>query len=197
MFAHIEGILSEKEKDSVVIDVHGVGYLLTVSTNTLSQVGKLGDKVKLYAYLSVREDAMELFGFYSRDEKRMFEKLKGVNGVGAKSALAILSAMTVQELSLALATGDVHALQRAPGIGRKTAERMLLELKDKVDNRDLVAAPNKRTSTGAAGSAVGDAIEALIALGYPAAEAAKAVTVASEQATATDEIIRIALKNMM
>lgn len=195
MFAHIEGILTEKNKDNVVIDVNGVGYELTVSTSTLSQAGKTGDRVKLYAYLSVREDAMELFGFYTRDEKRMFEKLKSVSGIGAKSALQILSAMSVQELSLALATGDVQALLRAPGIGKKTAQRLMLELKDKVENEDLVATGKPAAANvSGAGNAMGDAIEALIALGYPANEAARAVTRASEQATTTDEIIRLALK---
>ena len=102
MFAHFDGIVAEKNADSIVLDVNGVGYLLFVSGATLSMAPAVGERMKLYSVLNVREDAMELFGFYSREEKRMYERLKGVNGVGSRTALQILSSMSVRDLSLAL-----------------------------------------------------------------------------------------------
>lgn len=196
MYAHIRGILSEKLADSVVIDASGVGYELSVSTNTLASCPQTGEEVKLYAYLSVREDAMELFGFSTREEKKMFLRLIGVSGIGPKTALGVLSALSVKDLSIALVTGDAQALSRAPGIGKKTAQRLVLELKDKVENEDLTSSGSSAPLKNVVGSGESEAIEALMALGYPASEAAKAVSAVSGQATKTDEILRLALKNM-
>ncbi|MBR3927426.1 MAG: Holliday junction branch migration protein RuvA [Clostridia bacterium] len=196
MYAHICGILSEKLTDSVVIDASGVGYELSVSANTLSSCPQTGEEVKLFAYLSVREDAMELFGFSTREEKKMFLRLIGVSGIGPKTALGVLSALSVKDLSIALVTGDAQALSRAPGIGKKTAQRLVLELKDKVENEDLTSQGASAPLKNIVGSGESEAIEALMALGYPASEAAKAVSAVSGQATKTDEILRLALKNM-
>ncbi len=196
MYAHIRGILSEKLSDSVVIDASGVGYELSVSANTLASCPQTGEEVKLYAYLSVREDAMELFGFWTREEKKMFLRLIGVSGIGPKTALGVLSALSVKDLSIALVTGDAQALSRAPGIGKKTAQRLVLELKDKVENEELTGAGTSAPLKNIVGSGESEAIEALMALGYPASEAAKAVSAVSGQATRTDEILRLALKNM-
>lgn len=199
MYAHINGIVAEKAENTLVLDCGGVGYLLTVSAATLSLSPAVGEKMKCYTHLSVREDALELFGFATREEKAMFLKLTGVSGVGAKSAIAMLSALSVRDVSLAIVTGDAAALSRAPGIGKKTAQRLILELKDKVDNEELI-------STGAAVApkagaivqdASGEAIEALMALGYQASEAARAVSSLSPMPEKTDEIIRLALKSMM
>ncbi|MBQ2433490.1 MAG: Holliday junction branch migration protein RuvA [Clostridia bacterium] len=196
MYAHIRGILSEKLSDSVVIDASGVGYELSVSANTLASCPQTGEEVKLYAYLSVREDAMELFGFWTREEKKMFLRLIGVSGIGPKTALGVLSALSVRDLSIALVTGDAQALSRAPGIGKKTAQRLVLELKDKVENEELTSGGMSAPLKNVVGSGESEAIEALMALGYPASEAAKAVSAVSGQATRTDEILRLALKNM-
>ncbi|MBQ1257577.1 MAG: Holliday junction branch migration protein RuvA [Clostridia bacterium] len=196
MYAHIRGILSEKLSDSVVIDASGVGYELSVSANTLASCPQTGEEVKLYAYLSVREDAMELFGFWTREEKKMFLRLIGVSGIGPKTALGVLSALSVRDLSIALVTGDAQALSRAPGIGKKTAQRLVLELKDKVENEELTSGGTSAPLKNVVGSGESEAIEALMALGYPASEAAKAVSAVSGQATRTDEILRLALKNM-
>ena len=119
MFAHFDGVVAEKNADSIVLDVNGVGYLLFVSGATLSMAPAVGERMKLYSVLNVREDAMELFGFYSREEKRMYERMKGVNGVGSRTALQILSSMSVRDLSLALVAGDANALTRVPGIGKR------------------------------------------------------------------------------
>lgn len=196
MYAHIRGILSEKLSDAVVIDASGVGYELSVSANTLASCPQTGEEVKLYAYLSVREDAMELFGFWTREEKKMFLRLIGVSGIGPKTALGVLSALTVRDLSIALVTGDAQALARAPGIGKKTAQRLVLELKDKVENEELTGGSASAPLKNIVGSGESEAIEALMALGYPASEAAKAVSAVSGQASKTDEILRLALKNM-
>ena len=137
MFAHFDGIVAEKTSDSIVLDVGGVGYLLYVSGATLQMCPAAGERFKLYSVLNVREDAMELFGFYSREEKAMYERLRGVSGVGSRTALQILSALSVRDLSIALVAGDVQALTRVPGIGKKTAQRLVLELKDKVDDSQI------------------------------------------------------------
>ena len=193
MYAYFDGTVAEKAADGIVLDVNGVGYFLQVSAQTLSLAPAAGGRMKLYASLSVREDAMELFGFHSREEKRMFERLRSVSGVGSRIALAILSALPVKELSIALVAGDAAALTRVPGIGKKTAQRLVLELRDKVDDAELtgqsVAAP-------AAGSPQSEAIAALMALGYGSAEAARAVSAVADKAVKTDEIIFLALKGL-
>ena len=126
----------------------------------------------------------------------MFLRLIGVSGIGPKTALGVLSALSVKDLSIALVTGDAQALSRAPGIGKKTAQRLVLELKDKVENEELTGAGTSAPLKNIVGSGESEAIEALMALGYPASEAAKAVSAVSGQATRTDEILRLALKNM-
>ena len=195
MFAHIEGLVAEKTEDTMVIDVHGIGFLLNVSKATLSEAPAAGEKMKVYTILNVREDAMELYGFYSREEKRMYERLRGVTGVGSKTALQILSAMSVRDLAVALVTGDAAALTRVPGIGKKTAQRLVLELKDKVEDSQLTGAGAAAApKTSPAASAESEAIDALVALGYSAAEAAKAVSAVAGQTNKLDEMIFLALK---
>ena len=195
MYAHIDGILAEKGPEGLVIDCDGVGYAIIVSASTLAAAPNAGERMKCYTILNVREDAMELVGFATREEKRMYEKLRGVNGIGPRTALQILSSLSVSALSLALVTGDIAALSRAQGIGKKTAQRLILELREKVDNEELIG-------TGVAnyaalpGGAASDAIEALMALGYQSSEAAKAVAALSPMPEKVDEIVFLALKGM-
>ena len=196
MFAHIEGTVAEKSADSIVIDVHGVGFLLNVSGATLSMAPAVGEKMKLYCVLNVREDAMELYGFHSREEKRMYERLRGVTGVGSKTALQILSAMSVRDLSIALVSGDANALTRVPGIGKKTAQRLVLELKDKIDDEQLTGAAASVAPAVNATGPEAEAIEALLALGYSSAEAAKAVSKIAGQTTDANQMIFLALKGL-
>jgi Holliday junction DNA helicase RuvA len=194
MYAHIEGIVSEKLRDAIVLDAHGVGYLLMVSSAALAMAPAVGEKMKLYTILSVREDALELFGFYSREEKAMYERLRGVSGIGPRTALSILSALSIREISVALVTGDANALTRVPGIGKKTAQRLVLELKDKVDDSELVGADV--SPSVAKNGPEAEAIAALISLGYASNEAARAVSRVAGQTDKADELIFLALKGM-
>lgn len=195
MYAHFEGVVAEKNTDSIVLDVGGVGYLLYVSGATLSMAPAVGERMKLYSVLNVREDAMDLYGFYSREEKAMYERLKGVNGVGSRMALQILSSMSVRDLSIALVTGDANALTRVPGIGKKTAQRLVLELKDKVEDAQLTGA-GASISAATAGGPEAEAIAALMALGYASSEAAGAVSKVAGQTDKADELIFLALKSL-
>ena len=140
MIALIEGTVVEKsEGEAIVMTAGGVGYRLMCSMNTLSSLPAAGDKCRLYTHLNVREDAMELYGFLQTEEREMFRRLIAISGIGARSALQILGSMPLSNLRLAILTGDVAALSRAPGIGKKTAQRISLELKDKLAKED---APN-------------------------------------------------------
>ncbi|MGI6240091.1 MAG: Holliday junction branch migration protein RuvA [Christensenellales bacterium] len=194
MYAHIEGIVADKAQDSIVIDAHGVGYLAMVSGATLAAAPAVGERMKLYTILNVRDDALELFGFASKEEKAMYERLRGVSGVGPRTALQILSALSVREISIALVTGDANALTRAPGVGKKTAQRLVLELKDKVSDSDLTGSDVSPVATQ--NGAEGEAIAALIALGYQSSEAARAVSRVAGQSDQADELIFLALKGL-
>ena len=195
MYAHFDGTLAEKNADSVVIDCGGVGYQLLVSAAALAAAPQVGARFKCYAHLSVREDAQDLFGFYSREEKAMFLRLTSVSGIGPRTALAILSALSVRDITIALLTGDAAALARAPGIGKKTAQRLILELKDKIDGAEELTG-GQTAPVPARGGPAAEAIEALMALGYQSGEAATAVARVASQTDRTDELIRLALKGM-
>ncbi|MDO4547464.1 MAG: Holliday junction branch migration protein RuvA [Clostridia bacterium] len=195
MYAHIDGIVAEKDAKTLVIDCGGVGYLMQVSAGTLAAVPGVGNRMKCYTVLSVREDAMELYGFATREERTMFDRLKGVSGIGPKTALAILSAISVRDLSIALVTGDAATLARAPGIGKKTAQRMILELRDKVNDEELTGISAQAAINVDSGPKA-EAIEALMALGYAASEAADAVGRVQADANTSNEIVRLALRGM-
>ena len=139
---------------------------------------------------------MELFGFATKQEREMFRRLCMVTGVGAKTALGVLSALPLRDLSVAIVTGDVAALSRAPGIGKKTAQRIVLELKDKVEQQDVATAPGGLPAPAPAGSAQQEAQAALQALGYTSAEAARAINLVRDQADSTDKLIMLALRQM-
>lgn len=197
MYAYLNGVVAEKGQNSLVLDVNGVGYLLSVSMNTLQETPPAGEKMKVYTSLSVREDAMELFGFASREEREMFLRLLSVSGIGPKVALSILGAMPLRDLTLAIVTGDVTSLSRAPGVGKKTAQRLALELKDKVEQSDLDYVPaNGGVYTPVQEDAAQEALAALQALGYTAAEAAKAISQVRGQSDSANELVRLALRNM-
>lgn len=197
MYAYIDGIVAEKEHDAIVLDVNGVGYLLSVSGATLAAAPAVGEKMKLYCLLNVREDAMELCGFYSREEKKMYERLRSVGGVGVRTALQILSVLSVRDLSIALVSGDAAALTRVPGVGKKTAQRLVLELKDKVEDAQLTSqAASISPKTNAAAGPESEAIAALVSLGYSGNEAAKAVASVADQTQEADKMIFLALRGL-
>lgn len=198
MFAFIEGQVCEKTNGCLVLMAAGVGWQLSCSNNTLQAAPAVGGVMRCCTYLSVREDAVELFGFASREEKEMFLRLISVSGVGPKTALGMLGAMPLRELNLAILLGDVNALSRAPGIGKKTAQRIALELKDKVSQADVSAQADAGAAPAVtmAADSVTEAIEALIALGYSSAEARNAVSGVRDQADKPEELIRLALRAM-
>jgi len=203
MIAMVKGILMEKsEGEAIVMTAAGLGMRLMCSMNTLSDLPQAGEECTLYTYMNVREDAMELFGFLKREERDMFKRLISVSGVGAKMALAVLGSMPLSDLRLAILTGDAAALSRAPGIGKKTAQRLSLELKDKLAQDALsgTAGLEDLVVTSAVDAPVQDAVsEAMLALkslGYTPQEAANALKGVKGQADSADELIRLALRHM-
>lgn len=203
MFYHICGAYVHREENFAVIDCGGVGYRLTVSQNTADALGmpaESGKTVKLYTYMAVREDAVELFGFYTEAELDSFRLLIGVSGVGPKAAMAILSLMTPEKLALAVSAEDTKAIARANGVGAKTAARVVLELRDKFKGLSLSGDIGDATSadlspaTAAVGGHAQEAMEALAVLGYGRTEIAAALRGMNTGKMTTEEIITAALK---
>ena len=199
MYAFIEGQVCEKGNGFLVLLAAGVGWQLNCSNNTLQAAPAQGGKMRCYTVLNVRDDAMELFGFATREEKQMFLQLTSVSGVGGKTALGLLGAMPLRDLNLSILLGDVAALSRAPGIGKKTAQRIALELKEKVTQADVSAQADGGAPAGPAAvpaDQVMEAMEALTALGYSSLEARNAVSAVKDQSDRAEELIRLALRSM-
>ena len=198
MFYYLNGVVAEMEANLAVIDCGGVGYACATTNYTLSQLKK-GERAKLYTYMNVREDAVELFGFATQSELHSFKLLLGVSGVGPKAALSILSANTPANLAMAVVMGDEKALTAAPGIGKKIAQRIILELKDKLAKEQ----PSFSGDTGAIlpvavpDDKVREAGAALAVLGYSDSEVAAALKGIDMDALPLEEIIRQALKRMV
>lgn len=196
MFAYLRGVLLEKHPNQIVIDVHGVGYDVTIPVSTFSALGDPGQEVRLRIHTHVREDAIALFGFHSQEEKILFEKLTSVSGIGPKLAITALSGLPTGELISAIRGGHVEQLVRIPGVGKKTAERIVLELKDKVDILAAAAKPGAPAAPKSAFNAVEeDVLSALVNFGCtrPAAEAA-VIKARAEGDTAFEPLFRRALK---
>lgn len=203
MIAMVKGAVVEKnEGEAVLMTSAGIALRMLCSMNTLSALPSGGEECTLYTHMSVREDAMELFGFAHREERDMFRRLISVSGIGPKSALGVLGSMPLSDLRLAILTGDAAALSRAPGIGKKTAQRISLELKDKLAQDALNGADGMEDVAFAADSdapaqdAVSEAMLALKSLGYTPQEAAGALKGVKGQADTADELIRLALRHM-
>lgn len=200
MFSYIRGILAEKNPDSVVVECNGVGFRIYTSQNSLmDEKCVLGANVTFYTYLYIKEGIMDLYGFSSRDELELFELLISVSGVGAKGASAILGTLNPAKLAVAIASGNSAEIKKAPGIGNKIAQRIVLELKDKISNDKLA---NVNTDAFAesipiASSERDEAVNALVALGYSGAEAKAAVSKVASSVADVEEIIKSALKNLM
>jgi Holliday junction DNA helicase RuvA len=201
MIAFIRGELCEKGPDHAIIDASGVGYYMSISLRCAEMLGAVGSQQTIYTYLAVREDAMKLYGFSDRDELDMFTLLISVNKVGPKGAQDILSHMSPSQLRMAILSDDTKALASCPGVGAKTAQRIVLDLKDKVDIETALteassgAAPENLIESGSLGGASREAVEALIALGFPSSLCMKAVSqINGADGLSTEEIIKEALK---
>lgn len=197
MYAFIKGKIEEKSPQAVVLETAGgVGYQIIMPTSSLSMIGQVGDSAKVYTAFLVREDAQELYGFVSREERSFFQQMIQISGIGPKAAVSILSTLSLSDLSLAIVTGDSKAIARAPGIGPKTAQRLILEMQSKVKNEDLLPVQQGAASVPVASSVQQEALEALQALGYLPAEAAVAVKKAYKEDLTVDQLILQALRSM-
>lgn len=205
MIAYVRGILEGMEEDRIIVDVGGIGYGIYMSGTAMGRLPGIGKEVKVHTYMHVKEDLMQLYGFLTADELRVFKFLIGVSGIGPKGGLGILSALTPDDLRFAVASNDVKAIQAAPGIGKKTAEKLILELKDKLKLEDALEHAGESSVVSSDGIAdasanamTSEAVQALVALGYGNTEALKAV----RQVEVTDgmnveDVLRQALKYMI
>ena len=201
MFAYIRGTLSDIDENTIIVENNGVGYAISSSSNTIRQLPNIGAEVKLNTKLIPKEDSLTLYGFYDKEELKMFELLLSVSGIGPKGALAILSNMTVSDIQFAVAGSDAKAFAACPGVGKKTAERVIIDLKDKVDiigafeakiTSDLSGKKPANTST-----VKEEVLEALVALGYSASNAARALDkMTITESTTTEQLLSDTLKQM-
>ncbi|MDJ0778129.1 MAG: Holliday junction branch migration protein RuvA [Gammaproteobacteria bacterium] len=193
MISRLTGILAAKRAPQVLIDCHGVGYEADVSMTTFYQLPEVGQQVSIWTHLLVKDDAHSLVGFTTEQERRLFRQLIRINGVGPKMALAILSGIDERQFALCVANSDVAMLTRLPGVGKKTAERLIIEMRDKLDQ---VTDELPVAAAGGGASVVGEAVEALQALGYKPADAEKMITRAQQgdAADSASELIRRALQ---
>lgn len=203
MISYIKGPLTAIEEDVIVVEAGGVGMGIHVPLSVLDRLPGIGREVTVYTYFQVREDAMSLYGFLNRQDREMFRQLIGVNGVGPKASLGILSTMTPDDLRMAIVTGDAKAISRAPGIGPKTAQRLILDLKDKVSMEEVLgnlALPSDGGASAALGTigmgeAAKEAVQALVALGYSNMEANKAVKQVEVTETMTaEDVLKASLR---
>ena len=200
MYAYIKGELAEINTDHIIIEAGGIGYQVFISLQTFDYLPSVGENLKIYTYLYLREDAMILYGFLTKDDLELFKLLISVSGIGPKGGLAILSTLEADDLRFAILSGDAKAISKAPGVGGKTAQRVILELKDKLSLEDAFEAKTEHVQKNAAaagGSVKNDAVMALTALGYSATESLKAVSeVEITEDMDVEEVLKAALKHL-
>ncbi len=199
MYSYIRGTLEEVREDFIVVENNGIGYQIHVPMRILQELPQSGGQVKIYTYLYVREDAFSLFGFLSRDELTMFQLLLNVSGIGPKGALALLSVLSADEIRFAVVSDDVKTITKAPGIGKKGAQRLIIELKDRISLEDAFesAADTAPMVPESGHTARKEAMEALIALGYSPAEAAGALSgLEITEESDAESVLKQALRNM-
>ncbi|MCU6695958.1 Holliday junction branch migration protein RuvA [Laedolimicola ammoniilytica] len=204
MIAYIKGALAytEPEEGVAVLESGGIGYRILLSGRDLDLLPPVGEELRLYTHLQVREDAFVLFGFFTKEDRKLFQQLLGVNGIGPKAALGVLTALSADDLRFAVLADDAKAIAKAPGIGIKTAQKLILELKDKLSLEEAFEARLENQQTKAAAGAASDlsearneAVEALTALGYSASESLKAVRkVEAADGMSVEDILKAALK---
>jgi Holliday junction DNA helicase RuvA len=201
MIGQIRGIILEKQPPQLIVDVHGIGYEIDAPMSTFYQLPELGQEVNLFTHFVVREDAHHLYGFYTRDERSLFRTLLKVNGVGPRLALTVLSSTAPDEFVRCVLNNDTASLVRLPGIGKKTAERLVVEMRDKLSDWCQTIPPEGATlikkDNHARHQILQDAISALIALGYKQQEANRIVTKMDDGAASSEELIRRSLREMM
>lgn len=194
MISYIKGRLEAKNLDNVIIEVGGIGYKIFMSVNSMDRLGETGTEVKVHTYMRVREDDISLYGFCTNEELKMFEQLLGVSGVGAKSALSILANISPSSFALAIITGDLNTLKSLPGIGAKSAQRMILELKDKMKTQEAIETEFIPVQNTVKNDKAKDAIEALQVLGYSRRDIDLAISKIDTNILSVEDIIKQGLK---
>ncbi|MBI4005252.1 MAG: Holliday junction branch migration protein RuvA [Gammaproteobacteria bacterium] len=196
MIGQLRGKLLKKLPPMLLIDVQGVGYEVEAPMTTFYMLPEIGEEIHLYTHLAVRDDAHLLFGFATENERYLFRSLIKVNGIGAKTALTILSGIETADFAHCIREGDTHRLTRLPGVGKKTAERLIVEMRDRLKDLSMLTGinPADKKSGAGTGDHIEDAISALIALGYKAQEASRYVHTVARKEMSSEEIIRKALK---
>lgn len=199
MIGYIKGIVEEVTSDRLILENGGIGYEIFVPSSVLDSGLREGEELKIYTYLNVREDALQLFGFLTRDDLQVYRLLIGVNGIGPKAAIGVLSAMSADTLRFAVLADDAAAIAKAPGIGKKTAQKLILELKDKFSLEEAfeqkLAATQAKETVQAGEDSSSEAVQALVALGYSGTEALQAVKkVAGAADMDTEAVLKAALK---
>lgn len=202
MIAYVKGELAIIEEDKVIVEVNGIGYQIFMPVQAIGLLPNVGEEIRLHTYMHVKEDAMQLFGFLTKDDLKVFKLLITVSGIGPKGALSILSQLSPDDLRFAIMANDIKAIASAPGIGKKTAEKLIVELRDKLTIEEVL---NRDTSVGEVQRIDGysnemqaEAIQALVALGYGSTEATKAVKkVNVSESTTVETLLKDALKNMI
>lgn len=199
MYAYFRGKIAAKEPELVIVEVNGIGYNIRVSAGTASLLPPVGEEAKLYTYTSVREDAITLYGFLTKDDLDMFKLLIGVNGIGPKGGQSILSVMSPDDLRFAIVSGDAKMIAKAPGIGAKTAQRVILDMRDKVSLEDALHGGGEEVRIDfSVSDSVREAVEALTALGYGVTEATRAVKeVKGAEQMAVEDILKASLKFLL
>lgn len=200
MYAYIKGIYISRKEDSIVIECNQIGYEIRVASTIIEQLPSFREEVKIYLYLHVREDAQILYGFLTEEEKEIFQLLIGVNGIGPKAALSILSVLSCEDLKFAVLSGDVKAISKAPGVGPKTAQRLMIELKDKLDFESAISG-SRSSDDGFLNNSFNpgknEAIAALISLGYSPTEASRSMQqIQLDEKATTEDYIKLALKQL-
>ena len=202
MYSYIKGTLEEISEDQIVVENHGIGYNIRISARMLDVLPTRGEEIKIYTYLYVKEDAFSLFGFPSRDELEMFKLLINVSGIGPKGGLAVLSVLSANDLRYAIVAEDVKTISKAPGVGSKTAKRLIIELKDKIDLEEVIENGFEQVEasnpvSGSNNRIRKEAADAWVALGYSATEASKVLSgIEITEDSDVERVLKAALKNM-
>lgn len=203
MISFIRGLITDTTETSVILDNHGIGYEIFMTGNSIEQASRVNGEIRIHTYFHVREDVMQLYGFLSKDDLEMFRLLLNVNGIGPKAALGVLAGLTADELRFAVLSDDIKTLSKAPGIGKKTAQKLILELKDKLKLEDAFEKKlaHEQEVSAAAGTGLHDgrqeAVEALVALGYSSTDAMRAVRKVTDVAPDDVEgLLKAALKQL-